>query len=78
MKWPSRCAAIPWQSYTGKMPVPPGRSWKAATWLLKYLGAKIASHEETPEECRERQEREAYEFFGRAPAPGVRKRRVLG
>jgi hypothetical protein len=60
------------------MSVSPGRSWKAATWLLKYLGAKIVSREETPEERRQRQERDADEFFGRAPAPGVRKRRVLG
>jgi len=42
------------------------RSWKAATWLLKYLDSKIASHEETPDERRDRQERESDEFFSRA------------
>ena len=41
------------------------RSWKAATWLLKYLDGKIASHEELPEERRARQKRETDEFFGR-------------
>lgn len=47
------------------------RSWKAATWLLKYLDNKIATQEETPEECRARQQRESDEFFARARArPG--------
>ncbi len=38
------------------------RSWKAATWLLKYLDGKIASHEETPDErlARERQEKKEF------------------
>lgn len=40
------------------------RSWKAATWLLKYLDGKIAGHEETPEERKEREKRERDEFFG--------------
>jgi hypothetical protein len=40
-------------------------SWKAATWLLKYLDSKIASHEETPEERLVRQKRETDEFFRR-------------
>jgi IS30 family transposase len=40
------------------------RSWKAATWLLKYLDGKIASHEETPDECRARLARQREEFFG--------------
>jgi len=47
------------------------RSWKAATWLLKYLDAKIASHEETPDERRARQQRESEEFFARAHGPSV-------
>jgi hypothetical protein len=38
------------------------RSWKAATWLLKYLDGKIASHEETPEERRAREQLEKKEF----------------
>lgn len=41
------------------------RSWKAATWLLKYLDGKIATHEETPDECRERQARERAELVAR-------------
>lgn len=41
------------------------RSWKAATWLLKYLDGKIANHEETPEERKVRRKRESDEFFGR-------------
>ena len=41
------------------------RSWKAATWLLKYLDAKVASHEETPDERRERQNRESEDFHAR-------------
>ena len=49
------------------------RSWKAATWLLKYLDAKIATHEETPDERRARQGREREEFFAQA-MPGVRKK----
>jgi len=49
------------------------RSWKAATWLLKYLDAKIATHEETPDERRTRQDREREEFFAQA-MPGVRKK----
>jgi hypothetical protein len=44
------------------------RSWKAATWLLKYLDAKIATHEETPDERRTRQQRESDEFFDHAAA----------
>jgi hypothetical protein len=42
------------------------RSWKAATWLLKYLDSKIASHEETPDERRDRQRRETAELVARA------------
>ena len=42
------------------------RSWKAATWLLKYLDAKIASNEETPDERRQREKRERDELFGRS------------
>lgn len=53
------------------------RSWKAATWLLKYLDAKIASHEETPDERRQRQQRETDEFFGRSPR-NVKQRKILG
>jgi hypothetical protein len=49
------------------------RSWKAATWLLKYLDSKIATHEETPDERRARQQRETDEFFARS-TPGVKKR----
>jgi hypothetical protein len=41
------------------------RSWKAATWLLKYFDNKLATHEETPAEKRERQDRESDEFFAR-------------
>jgi hypothetical protein len=37
------------------------RSWRAATWLLKYMDGKLAGHEETPDEKRERQERERVE-----------------
>ena len=44
------------------------RSWKAATWLLKYLDYKIATHEETPDERRARQQRETDEFFAHARA----------
>jgi hypothetical protein len=51
------------------------RSWKAATWLLKYLDAKIAAHEETPEERRERQQQEMDEFMGRSTTKGVKKRK---
>jgi hypothetical protein len=53
------------------------RSWKAATWLLKYLDAKIASHDETPDERRDRQQREADEFMARHAQPGVKQRREL-
>ncbi|MBW8883267.1 MAG: hypothetical protein JF612_00525 [Planctomycetia bacterium] len=42
------------------------RSWKAATWLLKYLDSKIVSHQETPDERRQRQQSEAEELFARA------------
>src|SRR5207237_1601013 len=52
------------------------RSWKAATWLLKYLDAKIASHEETPEERRARQEREQQEFLARASGRNIKTRHV--
>jgi hypothetical protein len=38
------------------------RSWKAATWLLRYLDGKIASHEETPDERRAREQQEKKEF----------------
>ena len=54
------------------------RSWKAATWLLKYLDAKIASHEETPDERRARQQRETDEFLAGASGPNIKTRRVLG
>ena len=54
------------------------RSWKAATWLLKYVDSKIASHEETPDERRARQQRESDEFFARAGGNGVKTRHVLG
>ncbi len=54
------------------------RSWKAATWLLKYLDSKIASHEETPDERRERQQRESEEFLARASGPNIKTRHVLG
>jgi transposase len=53
------------------------RSWKAATWLLRYLDAKIASHEETPDERRLRQLREAEEFMARHAHPSVKQRREL-
>jgi hypothetical protein len=49
------------------------RSWKAATWLLKYLDHKIATHEETPDEYRARRQRETEEFFAR-PFPGSKKK----
>jgi hypothetical protein len=54
------------------------RSWKAATWLLKYLDAKITSHEETPDERRQRQQRESDEFIARATGRGIKTRKVLG
>jgi len=54
------------------------RSWKAATWLLKYLDSKIASHEETPDERRQRQQRETDELFARARGPNVKTRGTLG
>jgi lambda repressor-like predicted transcriptional regulator len=41
------------------------RSWKAATWLLKYLDAKIATHEETPDERRARKRSETEELVAR-------------
>jgi hypothetical protein len=50
------------------------RSWKAATWLLKYLDGKIATHEETPDERRERQRRETDELFARHSAPNTTTR----
>ena len=53
------------------------RSWRAATWLLKYLDSKIASHDETPDERRARQQREADEFLARHAHPGVKQRREL-
>jgi hypothetical protein len=37
------------------------RSWRAATWLLKYMDGKLAGHEETPDERREREHRELQE-----------------
>jgi len=42
------------------------RSWKAATWLLKYLDGKIATHEETPDESRARKRSETEELVTRA------------
>ena len=46
------------------------RSWKAATWLLKYLDAKVASREETPDEKKERERIEKDEFHSwRPPKP---------
>jgi hypothetical protein len=53
------------------------RSWKAATWLLKYLDAKIASHEETPDERLERHNRESDEFFARATGRKIKTRRAI-
>ena len=53
------------------------RSWKAATWLLKYLDGKVASHEETPDERRQRQFREADDFFARSPRKNVKTRKEL-
>jgi len=50
------------------------RAWRVGL----VADAKIASHEETPEERRQRQEREADEFFGRESTPGVKKRKILG
>lgn len=44
------------------------RSWKAATWLVKYLDGKIASHEETPDERKQRQRRESDELVARSRA----------
>jgi len=37
------------------------RSWRAATWLLKYMDGKLAGHEETPEEKRDRLDQEKVE-----------------
>lgn len=37
------------------------RSWRAATWLLKYMDGKLSGHEETPDEKREREHREKAE-----------------
>jgi hypothetical protein len=37
------------------------RSWRAATWLLKYMDGKLSGHEETPDEKREREHREKEE-----------------
>src|SRR5262245_47771470 len=53
------------------------RSWKAATWLLKYLDTKIASHEETPDERNQRQERERQEFLARATGRNIKTRHVV-
>jgi hypothetical protein len=50
------------------------RSWKAATWLLKYLDTKLATHEETPQEKRDRQARESDEFFARCDAAEAARR----
>jgi hypothetical protein len=41
------------------------RSWRAATWLLKYLDKKISNREETPEEWNLRVEEEHDAFFKR-------------
>lgn len=41
------------------------RSWRAATWLMKYLDSKLAAHDETPDERRKRQDEEREEFFNR-------------
>jgi len=51
---------------------------RRATWLLKNLDTKIATHDETPDERRARQQRESDEFFARSAAPGVKTRKVLG
>lgn len=52
------------------------RSWKAATWLLKYFDHKLATHEETPDEFRARWQRETEEFHARAH-PSLKRRRKL-
>src|SRR5439155_24394764 len=54
------------------------RSWKAATWLLKYLDGKIASHEETPDERRQRQQRESDESLARATGRNTKTRHLVG
>jgi hypothetical protein len=54
------------------------RSWKAATWLLKYLDGKIASHEETPEERNQRQEQEIEDFHARARRQHIKTRHISG
>ena len=51
------------------------RSWKAATWLLKYLDQKLATHEETPDERRQRGIRETEEFFARPTRGSTRQRK---
>ena len=38
------------------------RSWRAATWLVKYLDQHIQKRQETPEERRERNAAEGYEL----------------
>jgi hypothetical protein len=38
------------------------RSWRAATWLLKYLDSKLYSREETLDEWEQRMEEERAEF----------------
>src|SRR5436190_6276564 len=47
------------------------RSWKAATWLLKYLDGKIATHEETPDESRARKRSETEELVARARGQSI-------
>jgi hypothetical protein len=54
------------------------RSWKAATWLLKYLDTKISTHEETPDERRERPQRQTDEFLARSSGPHIKTRHVFG
>ena len=54
------------------------RSWKAATWLLKYLDGKISSHEETPDERRLRQQQETDEFFAHTHSRQAKSRHTVG
>ena len=52
------------------------RSWRAATWLVKYLNDRIAAREETPDEARQRSREDEEEFFrrGREMREAERKR----
>jgi hypothetical protein len=45
------------------------RSWRAATWLIKYLGVKIKSREETPDEADERLTEHSRRFREEAHRP---------